>query len=201
MTNAEARFNNSLRPRKPEGSLGRTAQDVHLDSHTAPELCLDICRFFCFYSIFFFLFFSSFSFNVWICRLHLGRPLHPCPPSSSPLTTHAPSPPLRPPPPPSDVYRYKHAHLRQWKFAAAIRRLWQPLKRMLDYFLCCSCKCKNVAIDYSPSAASCSLQRQNFCSCRSAALELCEQRLQQMYIAAFHVAASKVNVSSNCALE
>ena len=38
MTNAEARFSNSLRPRKPEGSLGRTAQDVHLDSHTAPEL-------------------------------------------------------------------------------------------------------------------------------------------------------------------
>ena len=37
VTNAEARFNNSLRPRKPEGSLGRTAQDVHLDSHTAPE--------------------------------------------------------------------------------------------------------------------------------------------------------------------
>ena len=39
MTNAEARYNKSLRPRKPEGSLGRTAQDVHLDSHTAPELC------------------------------------------------------------------------------------------------------------------------------------------------------------------
>ena len=38
MTNAEAWFNNSLRPWKPEGSLGRTAQDVHLDSHTAPEL-------------------------------------------------------------------------------------------------------------------------------------------------------------------
>ena len=38
MTNAEARFNKSLRPRKPEGSLGRTAQDVHLDSHSAPEL-------------------------------------------------------------------------------------------------------------------------------------------------------------------
>ena len=35
---AEARFNNSLRPRKPEGSLERTAQDGHLDSHTAPEL-------------------------------------------------------------------------------------------------------------------------------------------------------------------
>ena len=38
MTNAEARFNKSLRPWKPEGSLGRTAQDSHLDSHTAPEL-------------------------------------------------------------------------------------------------------------------------------------------------------------------
>ena len=38
MTNAEARFNKSLCPRKPEGSLGRTAQDSHLDSHTAPEL-------------------------------------------------------------------------------------------------------------------------------------------------------------------
>ena len=38
VTSAKARFNNSLRPRKPEGSLGRTAQDVHLDSHTAPEL-------------------------------------------------------------------------------------------------------------------------------------------------------------------
>ena len=24
---------------KPEGSLGRTAQDVYLDSHAAPELC------------------------------------------------------------------------------------------------------------------------------------------------------------------
>ena len=34
----EARFSNSSRPRKPEGSLGRTAQDVRLDSHTAPEL-------------------------------------------------------------------------------------------------------------------------------------------------------------------
>ena len=38
MTNAEARFNNSLRPRKPEGSLGRTAQVGHLDSHTAQLL-------------------------------------------------------------------------------------------------------------------------------------------------------------------
>ena len=40
MTNAEAWFNKSLCPRKPEGSLGQTAQDVHLDSHTAPELCV-----------------------------------------------------------------------------------------------------------------------------------------------------------------
>ena len=39
MTNAEGWFSIGLRPRKPEGSLGRTAQDVHLDSHTAPELC------------------------------------------------------------------------------------------------------------------------------------------------------------------
>ena len=39
MTNAEAGFSIALRPRKPEGSLGRTAQDGHLDSHTAPELC------------------------------------------------------------------------------------------------------------------------------------------------------------------
>ena len=38
MSNAKAWFSNSLRPRRPEGSLGRTAQDGHLDSHTAPEL-------------------------------------------------------------------------------------------------------------------------------------------------------------------
>ena len=38
VTDAKARFNVSLHPRKPEGSLGQTAQDVHLDSHTAPEL-------------------------------------------------------------------------------------------------------------------------------------------------------------------
>ena len=40
MTNAEAWFNIALHPWKPEGSLGRTAQDGHLDSHTAPELCV-----------------------------------------------------------------------------------------------------------------------------------------------------------------
>ena len=53
VTNAEAWFNNSLRPRKPEGSLGRIAQDGHLDSHTAPEpneggtefiMCSVICQ-------------------------------------------------------------------------------------------------------------------------------------------------------------
>ena len=37
MTNAEAWFSIYLRPRKPEGSLGRTAHDGHLDFHTAPE--------------------------------------------------------------------------------------------------------------------------------------------------------------------
>ena len=37
---AEAWFSIALRPRKPEGSLGRIAQDGHLDSHTAPELCV-----------------------------------------------------------------------------------------------------------------------------------------------------------------
>ena len=41
VTNAEAWFNIAIRPRKPEGSLGRTAQEGHLDSHTAPELCLE----------------------------------------------------------------------------------------------------------------------------------------------------------------
>ena len=41
MTNAEEWFNIALRPRKPEGSLGRTAPDGHLDSHTAPELSGD----------------------------------------------------------------------------------------------------------------------------------------------------------------
>ena len=41
VTNAEARFSVALRPRKPQGSLGRKAQDGHLDFHTAPELCLD----------------------------------------------------------------------------------------------------------------------------------------------------------------
>ena len=41
-TNAEAWFNIALCPQKPEGSLGRTAQDGHLISHTAPELCFGI---------------------------------------------------------------------------------------------------------------------------------------------------------------
>ena len=57
MTNAEARFNNPLHPRKPEGSLGRTAQDGHLDSHTAPELCLSVLcvlRFMYYYTVCYF---------------------------------------------------------------------------------------------------------------------------------------------------
>ena len=41
MTNGEARFNIALRPQKPEGSLGRGAQDGHLDFHTTHELRLD----------------------------------------------------------------------------------------------------------------------------------------------------------------
>ena len=40
-TSAEAWFSIALRPWKPEGSLGRTAQDGHLDSHTAPEQCIE----------------------------------------------------------------------------------------------------------------------------------------------------------------
>ena len=46
MTNAEAWFNIALCPRKPEGSLGWTAQDGHLDSHTAPELWVPMCNLF-----------------------------------------------------------------------------------------------------------------------------------------------------------
>ena len=38
MTNACAWFNVDLSPQKPYGSLGRGAQDGHLDFHTAPEL-------------------------------------------------------------------------------------------------------------------------------------------------------------------
>ena len=44
MTNAVAWFSVALRPRKPEGSLGRTAQDGHLDSHTAPELSTQLAN-------------------------------------------------------------------------------------------------------------------------------------------------------------
>ena len=42
VTNAETWINIALCPWKPEGSLGRTAQDGHLDSHTAHELCVII---------------------------------------------------------------------------------------------------------------------------------------------------------------
>ena len=37
-TSAWAWLSIAVRPRKPEGSLGRKAQDGHLDFHTAPEL-------------------------------------------------------------------------------------------------------------------------------------------------------------------
>ena len=61
MTNAEARFNIALRPRKPEGSLGRPAQDGHLDSHTAPELWMWTVR--------------SFSLSL-VSALHSNHMLH-----------------------------------------------------------------------------------------------------------------------------
>ena len=38
VTSAEAWFTVALRPQKPEGPLGRKAQDGHLDFHTALEL-------------------------------------------------------------------------------------------------------------------------------------------------------------------
>ena len=38
MANAKAWFNIALRPWKPEGLLGRTAQYGHLNSHAAPGL-------------------------------------------------------------------------------------------------------------------------------------------------------------------
>ena len=47
MTNAEAWLSIALRPRKPEGSLGRTDQDGHLNSHTAPELSCEGDRWLC----------------------------------------------------------------------------------------------------------------------------------------------------------
>ena len=34
-TNAEAWFSIALHPQKPEGPLGQTAQDGHLDSHSS----------------------------------------------------------------------------------------------------------------------------------------------------------------------
>ena len=40
MTNECAWFNVALRPHKPLGSLGRGAQDGHLNFHTAPELLI-----------------------------------------------------------------------------------------------------------------------------------------------------------------
>ena len=66
MTNAEAWFNTASRPRKPESSLGRTAQDGHLDSQTAglnyepcencrQRLHLQMTVIYCWCSVFWFL--------------------------------------------------------------------------------------------------------------------------------------------------
>ena len=73
MTNAEAWFNIALRPRKPEGSLGRTAQDGHLDSHTAPELydarSMDLCIY------------IGPRLGVCLGRSRVKEPLHRSPPT------------------------------------------------------------------------------------------------------------------------
>ena len=58
-TSAEAWFSIALHPQKPEGSLGWTAQDGHLDSHTVPEL-------------WFVMFHVFFPFQVLAC----GSPTH-----------------------------------------------------------------------------------------------------------------------------
>ena len=96
VTNAEARFSNSLSPWKPEGSLGRTAQDGHLNSHTAPGLC--VCVPLCI------------SFITLILSLpvspslsppsNLHHPLSPSvpPPTPPSLCLHHPVSPLPPPP-------------------------------------------------------------------------------------------------------
>ena len=69
MSSAEARFSNSLRPRKPEGSLGRTAQNGHLDSHTAPELWAILHEWLAFYSVF--LNIHSGGFKRWYGWCHM----------------------------------------------------------------------------------------------------------------------------------
>ena len=53
-------FNKSLRPRKPEGSLGRTTQDVHIDSHTSPDPRSDTRPYI--------LIFLSRQINTWLSR-------------------------------------------------------------------------------------------------------------------------------------
>ena len=76
MTNAEAQFNNSLRLRKPAGSLERTAQDGHLDSHTAPELCVHTPFSFLFKGVFvifliLFVCLFLFEYNSGIVRVYI----------------------------------------------------------------------------------------------------------------------------------
>ena len=85
MTNAEAWFSIDLRLWKPEGSLGRTAQDGHLDFHTAPELCI--------------------SSPLLLLKSSLPPPSHPprphpTPPTPPPPPTPRPHPTPTPRPPP-----------------------------------------------------------------------------------------------------
>ena len=68
VTNAEAWFNKSLRPRKPKGSLGRTAHDGHFDSHTAHEL----------YDSPFMLLLIAFNSAILRSRADSLRPCHTC---------------------------------------------------------------------------------------------------------------------------
>ena len=81
-------------PWKPEGSLGRTAQHVHLDSHTAPELCDQLRA----VSQIFIAYVNRSSTGIHTSHqnfLHIGRDLNPRPVSheSGALTTElSPSP-------------------------------------------------------------------------------------------------------------
>ena len=68
MTNAKAWFNKALCPWKPEGLLGWTAQDGHLDSHTAPELCGYMSTFIHYTYIY-----MHMLFHVLVCRFCFVR--------------------------------------------------------------------------------------------------------------------------------
>ena len=85
----EAWFNIAVGPRKPEGSLGRTAQDGHLDSHTAPELgyhphctghyLYPLCLFYCVHpTLHWILFIPSLSFLLCSSHTALDTVHHLC---------------------------------------------------------------------------------------------------------------------------